>query len=67
MTGDRDRELDDVVRRRDELRDKLLALHRRWPNHFPLPPEMLQQGDWTFMWASDVPDDVSSLTDGEDR
>ena len=63
-----DEELEGVIRRREELRDELLAWHRKDPDKYPLPPEMLQQGDWTFIWTDGVvPDDVSSLTDGEDR
>jgi len=62
MTDD-DRELQDVLRRRAELQEELLAWHRKDPAKYPLPPEMLQQGDWTLMWVTDTPDDVSSLVD----
>ena len=58
-----DDELAAVRRRHAELQAELLAWHRKDPDKYPLPPEMLQQGDWTFMWAGEPPDDVSSLVD----
>jgi len=64
MTDDDD--LAAVRRRHAELQAELLAWHRKDPIKYPLPPEMVQQGDWTWMWAGDVPDDVSELVDGND-